>query len=182
MINGGIVGGHYGQGAGNSKNPVSYYFGKSQTKRVGQNYTPGGSGNHRAAEWKTTADETYNGGKADLLTITNASAESTIDISNGPNNSVIQLPAGRYHLTFYGYTTASAQTAHRVELRQINASTDDALIIEATGYSAAPNPARSTYQLIWSDLVVDGTEKFYFPFPTGGANQRSHFLRIETVA
>lgn len=181
MVHGGIVSSYYGNGEGNSKNPVSYYFGKNQTKRVGQNYTPGGSGNHRAAEWKTTADETYDGGKADLLTITHARTESTIDIPNGPNNAVLQLPAGRYHLTFHGYSTASAQSSHRVELRQIKAATDDTLIIEATGYSRGANPARSTYQLLWSDLVVDGTEKFYFLFPVGGSNHRSHFLRVEKV-
>lgn len=87
MIRGGIVGGLYGnQGGGGGNNPVSYYFGKGQTKRAGQNYTPGGNGNHRAAEFKTTAD-----------------------------------------------------------------------------------------------LVVDGTEKYYFLFPTGGGSNRSHFLRSETV-
>ena len=56
------------------------------------------------AEFKTTADETYDGGKSDLLTITNGSAATDIDITSAPNNSVIQFPAGRYHLLFVGYS------------------------------------------------------------------------------
>ena len=42
MIQGGIVGGYYGIDGGGGKNPVSYYYGKGQTKRVGENYTPAG--------------------------------------------------------------------------------------------------------------------------------------------
>ena len=182
MVHGGIVSSYYGDGAGNSKNPVSYYFGKNQTKRVGENYAPGGRGNQRAAEFKTTADETFDGGKADLLTITNASDESMIDIPNGPHNSVFQFPAGRYHLIFQGYSSARAQTSYRVELHQIQTATDDLIITHTTGYTIGANPAQTAYQLIWKDLVVDGTEKFYFLFPAGGGSHRSHFLRIETVA
>ena len=107
MILGGIVGGYYGMDGGGGKNPVSYYFGKGQTKRLGQNYTPAGSGSSRPAEFKATADETYDGGKSDLLTIKNASAVSDIDLTNAPNNTVVQFPAGRYHLLFVGYTDAS---------------------------------------------------------------------------
>lgn len=181
MVHGGIVSSYYGNGEGNSKNPVSYYFGKNQTKRVGQNYAPGGSGNQRAAEFKITADETFDGGKADLLTITNARDESTIDITNGPDKSVIQFPKGRYHLLFQGYTEAQYQTAFRIELKQIRVGTDDLIITHTPGYSTGSNPARTAYQLIWYDLIVEGTEKFYLPIPRAGGNNRSHFLRIETV-
>lgn len=183
MIHGGIVGAHYRQGEANgSKNPVSYYFGKGQTKRVGQNYTPGGTGNQRAAEFKATADETLDGGKADLLRITNASDESTIDIPNGPDKCVLQFPAGRYHLLFQGYTEAQHQTTFRIELKQLQTETDDTLIIHTPGYSGGQSPARTAYQLIWFDLETDGTDKFYFLFPRAGGSNRSHFLRIEKVA
>jgi len=182
MIHGGIVGGTYGMDGGGGKNPVSYYYGKDQTKRVGENYTPAGSGTSRPAEFKTTADETYNGGKNDLLTITNGSAESDMDPTNPPNNSVIQLSAGRYHLLFQGYIEEVFETAFRVELKQIKTGTDDTVIIEAPGYSGAPAPARTTYQLNLPDFIVDGTEKFYFLFPISGADKRSHFLRIEKIA
>ena len=182
MINGGIVGAHYGHGAGNGKNPVSYYFGKNQTERVGENYTPGGIGNERAAELKATADETYDGGKTDLLTITNASHESTIDISRGPNNCVFQLPKGRYTLLFQGYTEAQFQTGFRIELKQIQTGTDDLIITHTPGYAGGSSPARTTYQLIYFDLIVEGTEKFYFLFPASGRSDRSHYLRIEKVA
>ena len=181
MIQGGIVGGTYGIDGGGA-NPVSYYYGKAQTKRVGQNYTPAGAGNSRPAEFKTTADETYNGGKSDLLTIENASAVSDIDLTNGPDNVVIQFPAGRYHLTFQGYTEDSFATSFRIELRQIKSGTDDVVVIEAPGYSGAPAPARTTYQIVLQDFTVDGTEKFYFLFPISGGDKRSHFLRIEKVA
>lgn len=184
MIHGGIVGGHYGKPTqiNGNQNPVSYYFGKNQTKRVGENYTPRGRRTHRAAEFKATADETYDDGKTDLLRITNASEESTIDIPNGPNNCVLQFPAGRYHLTFQGYSTASRENAHRVELREIKVGTDDLVITETTGNTRGSDPAQTAYQLIWKDLVVDGTEKFYFLFPVSGESHRSHFLRIEKVA
>lgn len=182
MIHGGIVGGHYGNKATNSKNPIVYYYGKNQTQRVGQNYTPSGEGNNRAAEFKKTADETYFGGKADLLRITNTSDEANIDLTNGPDNAVLQLPPGRYHLLFQGYTEAQYQSAFRIELRGIQEGTDDLIITHTPGYSTGSNPARTTYQLIWFDLIVKGTEKFYFPFPKAGGSQRSHFLRIETVA
>ena len=181
MVHGGIVSSYYGNGEGNSKNPVSYYFGKNQTKRVGENYTPGGSGNQRAAEFKTTADETFDGGKADLLTITNASDESTIDITDGPNNCVIRFPKGRYHLLFQGYTEAQRQANFRIALKQIQTETDDLIITHTPGSSGGSSPARTTYQLIWFDLIVAGTEKFYFLFPSRGASNRSHFLRIEKV-
>ena len=182
MLLGGIVGGYYGIDGEGGANPVSYYYGKNQTKRVGQNYTPGGQGNARAAEHKTTAEEVYNGGKTNLLTITNASAESNIDIANGPNNCVLQFPAGRYHLTLQGYTEDSFATSFRVELRQIQSGTDDMVVTETPGYSGAPRPASTEYLLSWPDFIVDGTEKFYFLFPIGGGDKRSHFLRIEKVA
>lgn len=182
MVLGGIVGGYYGQEESNGKNPVAYYFGKNQTKRVGQNYTPGGQGNNRAAEFKTAADQTYDGGKADILTITNASDEANIDLTNGPDNAVLQFPAGRHHLLFQGYTEAQYQTSFRIELREIQQGTDDLIITHTPGYSGGQSPARTAYQLIWYDLVTDGTDKFYLAFPHGGNQNRSHFLRIETVA
>ena len=182
MILGGIVGGYYGIDGGGGKNPVVYYYGKGQTKRVGENYTPAGLGNSRPAEFKTTADKTYNGGKSDLLTITNGSAESDMDLTNAPNNSVIQFPAGRHHLLFQGYSEDAFATTFRVELRQIKSGTDDIVIVETPGYSGSPAPARVTFQLFWHDFIVDGTEKFYFLFPVSGPDKRSHFLRIETVA
>ena len=179
MINGGIVGGYYGVGGGN--NPVSYYLGKDQTRKVGENYTPGGSGNNRAAEFKTVADITHDDGKTDLLTITNASDESNIDITNGPDNCVLQFPVGRHHLLFQGYSEITSQAAFRVELREAQEATDDLVVTHTTGWTSAPTPARTTYQIIWPDLVVDGTEKYYFLFPAGGGSNRSHFLRVETV-
>ena len=182
MIRGGIVGGLYGKGGGGGANPVSYYYGKSQTKRVGQNYTPAGSGAGRPAEFKATADEVYNGGKANLLTILNGSDVSNIDVSNPADNVVIQFPAGRYHLTFQGYTQTSFATAFRAEFRQIKSGTDDIVVAETPGYSGAPAPANTEYLLNWPDFVTDGTEQFYFQFPVGGNNARSHFLRIEKVA
>ena len=185
MILGGIVGGYYGKGGGENSgkgNPVVYYFGKGQTKRVGENYTPAGRGTSRPAEFKTTADETYNDGRNDLLTITNGSDESDMDPANPPNNSVIQFPAGRYHLAFQGYSEDVFATAFRVELRQIQSGTDDTVVIDIAGYSGGVAPARTEYLLSWPDFIVDGTEKFYFLFPIGGNDKRSHFLRIETVA
>ena len=181
MIKGGIVGGYYGIGGG--KNPVAYYYGKDQTKRVGENYTPGGTGNDRLAEFKTTADEVLDGGKRDLLIITNASDAPNIDLTNAPDNSILQFPVGRHHLLFQGYSEATGQAAFRVELRKIQEETDDTEIVHTTGWTSAPSPARTTYQLIWPDFVVtDDTEKFYFPFLTAGSSNRSHFLRVETVA
>lgn len=179
MILGGIVGGTYGIGGG--ANPVAYYYGKDQTQKVGQNYTPGGQGDNRAAEFKTSADLVYDGGKTDLLTITNASDESDIDLTNGPDNCVLLFPAGRYHLLFQGYSEASAQGGFRVELRKMQQATDDTLIIQTPGWSTAPSPASTAYHLIYLDFVADGTEKFYLSFPVAGASNRSHFLRIEQV-
>ena len=162
-------------------NPVSYYYGKDQTERVGGNYTPSGQGNDRAAEHKTTADEVYNGGKSNLLTITNPSDESNIDIAKGPNNCVIQFPAGRYHLLFQGYNESGGQSGFRVELKRIQAQTDDLVITHTTGRTRGASPAQTAYQLIWTDFVVDGTEKFYLLFPVSGRSNRSHFLRIEKI-
>ena len=174
MIKGGIVGGYYGIGG---KNPVAYYYGKDQTKRVGENYTPGS----RLAEFKTTADEVLDGGKRDLLIITNASDAPNIDLTNAADNSILQFPVGRHHLHFQGYSEVTSQAAFRVELHKIQEETDDVLITHTTGWTSAPSPARTAYQLIWPDFVViDDTEKFYFPFP--GSSARSHFLRVETVA
>ena len=182
MIQGGIVGGYYGIDGGGA-NPVSYYYGKGQTKRVGENYTPAGQGSSRPAEFKAIADETYDGGKNDLLTIKDASAVSDIDLTNGPNKSVVTFPAGRYHLLFQGYSNlASAQTNFRIQLKQVQTATDDVVIIQTKGWTNAPSPARTTYELTWLDLVVDGTEEFYFLFPSAGQRPRSHFLRVEKVA
>lgn len=187
MIRGGIVGGYYATLAGKqdgqaTANPIVYYYGKDQTHRVGQNYTPSGQENDRTAEFKITADETYAGGKADLLTITNASDEGDIDLANGPNNTVLQFPAGRYHLLFQGYTEAQRQRAFRVELRKIQTGTDDLVIAHTPGLAGGISPARTTYEILWYDLVTDGSEKFYFGFPSSGNQKRSHFLRIEKVA
>ena len=184
MIRGGIVGGLYGKGGGGGgANPVSYYYGKSQTKRVGQNYTPGGSGSSRPAEFKTTADEVYNGGKTDLLTILNGSDVSNIDVNNAPDNCILQFPVGRYDITFQGYSEEQFATAFRVYLSQIQSGTDDMVVAETPGYSGAPRPASTEYLLNWPDFVIEeGTEQFYFLFPVGGQDKRSHFLRIEKVA
>ena len=180
MIKGGIVGGYYGIGGAN---PVVYYYGKDQTKRVGENYTPGGTGNDRTAEFKTTADEVIDGGKRNLLTISNAADAANIDLTDGPDNAILQFPVGRHHLLFQGYSEATGQAAFRVELKQIQEETDDALVTHTTGWTSAPSPARTVYQLIWPDFVVtDDTEKFYFLFPSGGGSARSHYLRVETVA
>ena len=128
MIKGGIVGGYYGiSGA----NPVAYYYGKDQTKRVGENYTPGGTGNDRLAEFKTTADEVLDGGKRDLLILTNASDAPNIDLENAPDNSILQFPVGRHHLLFQGYSEVTGQGAFRVDLRKIQAETDDTLVTHA---------------------------------------------------
>jgi len=182
MIRGGIVGGLYGnRGGGGGKNPVSYYFGKNQTKQFGDHYSPAGTGNQRAAEFKTTADTVYDGGKTDLLTITHASDESDIDIGSGPNNSVLLFPAGRYDLCLQGYVNATT-TTFRVDLKKITSGTDDLVLASTPGYSSAATPIRTTFQLIYMDFVADGTEKFYFLFPSSGSAQRSHFLRIEKVA
>ena len=181
MIRGGIVGGLYGnKGGGGGNNPVSYYHGKNQTNRVGEYYTPGGQGTHRAAEFKTTADLVLDGGKTDLLTITHASNESNIDISNGPNNSVLLFPAGRYHLCLQGYVNV-ATTTFRIDLKKITTGTDDRLLASTPGYSTAAAPIKATFQLIYMDFVADGTEKFYFFFPSAGNVERSHFLRIEKI-
>lgn len=183
MIRGGIVGGLYGKGGGGGgNNPVSYYYGKSQTKRVGENYTPGGSGSSRPAEFKATADEVYDGGKNDILTIANASSVSDIDITNAANNTVLSFPVGRYSLLFQGYSQASFQTAFRVELRKIQSGADDIVVTHTPGYSGGPVPSNTAYQLIWSDFeVTDETDKFYFLFPVQGNQLRSHFLRVEKV-
>ena len=177
----GIVPPTYGKGSG-GKNPVSYYYGKSQTQRVGQNYIPAGSGVSRVAEFKTTADEVYDGGKSDLLTVLNGSDVSDIDMTNAPDNCVIQFPVGRYDITFQGYSQETFATAFRVVLRQVQSGTDDTVVVETPGYSGAPAPASTEYLLNWPDFVVeDGTEQFYFQFPVGGSDRRSHFLRIEKV-
>ena len=182
MIKGGIVGGYYGIGEGGGKNPVAYYYGKDQTKRVGENYTPGAQLNSAPAEFKTTADEVHDGGKRDLLIITNASDAPNIDLENAPDNSILQFPVGRHHLLFQGYCEVTGQGAFRVELKQIQEETDDALVTHTTGWTMGASPARTVYQLIWPDFVVtDDTEKFYFLFPVAGRSTRSHFLRIETV-
>ena len=182
MIQGGIVGGTYGIDGGGGANPVSYYYGKDQTKRVGENYLPSGSGISRPAEFKATADEVYNGGKNNLLTIEDPTAVSDADITSGTLQCIVQFPAGRYHLTFQGYSEETFATQFRVELRQVQSGMDDIVVSETPGYSGAPSPARTEYLLNWPDFIVDGTEKFYFLFPVGGADRRSHFLRIEKVA
>ena len=186
MIRGGIVGGLYGKGGGDggaAKNPVVYYYGKDQTRRVGENYTPAGAGGSRPAEFKTTADEVFDGGNPNLLTVSHGSAATDIDISSPPDNTILQFPVGRYFLCFQGYTTTGFSSNFRVELRKIEPGTDDTIIIDVTGYEGATNPARTTYELAYHDFVVtDATDKYYLLFPSGGANSRSHFLRIEKVA
>ena len=181
MIKGGIVGGYYGIGEGGGKNPVAYYYGKDQTRRVGENYIPGGEGNTLPAEFKTTADLVYDGGKTDLLTISHGSDEPNADFGGDCENCILNFPAGRYHLLFQGYSQASAQGGFRVELREIQVGTDDIEITYTTGWTSGIDPARKAYQLIWTDFVVDGTEKVYFLFPILGGSARSHFLRVETV-
>ena len=182
MILGGIVGGYYGIDGGGGKNPVSYYYGKGQTKRVGENYMPSGRGTSRPTEFKSTADEVYNGGKSDLLTIQDPSAVPNADVTSGTTQCIVQFPAGRYHLLFQGYSEESFSTTFRVEFRQVQLETDDLIVTETPGYSGAPAPARTEYLLNWPDFIVDGTEHFYFLFPVGGADRKSHFLRIEKVA
>ena len=180
MIRGGIVGGLYGKGGG-GKNPVSYYYGKSQTKRVGQNYTPGGSGTRRPAEFKATADETYDGGKSDLLTILDGSDVANLDITGAADKTVLQFPEGRYDLVFEGYSASTSQAGFRVELREVQMNADDTIHTHTTGWTTAASPANTTYHLEYPDLVVDGTEHFYFLFPIHGDRARSHFLRVEKV-
>jgi len=184
MILGGIVGGYYGiaGGDGGGKNPVAYYYGKGQTQRLGENYTPGGSETSSPAEFKTTADEVYDGGKNDLLTIINGSDAADIDITNAPDNSVIQFPTGRYHLLFVGYSDASSRSSFRIELRKIQSGTDDLLITRTEGWTNGVSPAETTYSFFWTDFVVDGTEQFYLVFPDAGNYARSHYLRVEKVA
>lgn len=182
MIRGGIVGGLYGKGGGGgAKNPVSYYYGKDQTKRVGENYTPGGSGGRRLAEFKATADEVYNGGKTDLLTILDGSDVSNLDITDAPDNTVLQLPKGRYHLFLDGYSASASQAGFRIELRQVQMNADDTILTHTAGFATGSSPANVTYQLEYHDFVVAGTEQFYFEFPIHGDRARSHFLRIEKV-
>lgn len=179
MIRGGMVGGLYGKGGGN--NPVAYYYGKDQTKRVGENYTPTGTGGIRLAEFKMIADEAYDGGKNDILTIVNGSDVSDLDIIDA-GDSILSFPVGRYSLLFQGYSESNYQISFRVELRKIQSGTDDIVITHTPGYSGGPAPSRTGYEVIWPDFVVtDETDKFYFLFPVQGNRTKSHFLRVETV-
>ena len=66
----------------------------------------------RLAEFKTTADEVLDGGKRDLLIITNASDAPNIDLTNAPDNSILQFPVGRHHLLFQGYSEAVQVRQH----------------------------------------------------------------------
>ena len=181
MVHGGIVDGYYANDGGGN-NPVSYYFGKNQTKRVGQNYTPGGSGEGRLAEFKAIADEVYDGGKSDLLTILNASDVTNLDITGQTDNTILQFPQGRYDIIFEGYSASTSSTGFRVELREAKINGDDIMHTHTTGWTSAVSPANTTYHLEYPDLVVDGTEHFYFLFPVHGGRARSHFLRVEKVA
>ena len=163
-------------------NPVSYYYGKDQTKRVGENYTPASSGDSSPAEFKTTADETYNGGKSDLLIVSNGIDEPNIDLAMPPDKCVIQFPIGRYHLLFQGYSAARSRADFRIELKKILEGTDDIIITHTTGWTSAVTPAEKAYIMVWKDfVVVNGTEKFYWLFPVEGDLVRSHFLRVEKV-
>ncbi|RKU21019.1 hypothetical protein C6499_22635 [Candidatus Poribacteria bacterium] len=180
MIRGGIVGGLYGKGGGGG-GPVSYYYGKSQTKRVGENYTPAGSGNRRLAEFKATADEVYDGGKSDLLTILNGGDVANLDVTGQADKTVLQFSNGRYDLLFEGYSASASQGGFRVELREVKMNADDTVITHTSGFTSGTAPANTTYQLIYPDFVVAGTEQFYFLFPIHGDRNRSHFLRVEKV-
>lgn len=182
MIRGGIVGGLYGnRGGGGGNNPVSYYYGKSQTKRVGENYTPAGTGSLRLAEFKATADEVYDGGKSDLLTILDGSDVANIDVTDAADKTVLQFPEGRYDLLLEGYSASSGQASFRVEMREVKTNNDDTVITHTTGWTTGVSPANTTYQLVYPDFVVDGTERFYFLFPIHTTRARSHFLRVEKV-
>lgn len=166
------------------KKPVYYYYGKGQTKRLGENYKPAGSGNSRAAEFKTTPDEVYDNGNhlENLLKITNGSDAPDIDIPNTPDNTILQFPVGRYNLQFYGYTTARSDGSYRVELRKILPGTDDLIIVDIAGRHAGASAAKTTFELLWSDFVsTDETDKFYLLFPVNAGKSRSHFLRIEKI-
>lgn len=165
------------------KYPIYYYYGKGQTKRVGENYKPAGSGNSRAAEFKTTPDEVYDNGTLDnLLKITNGSDATDIDIADTPDNTILQFPVGRYDLHFQGYTAARSDNDFRVELRKIMSGKDDLLLTDISGRHTGTGNARTTFDLSYHDLeITDETDKVYLLFPSSGDKNRSHFLRIQVV-
>ena len=118
MIQGGIVGGTYGIDGGSGANPVSYYYGKDSKNASVKIIRPAGSGTSRPAEFKTTADETYNGGKNDLLTITRMAVLNLIwtpqtrpitPSSNCPQDGIISP---------FKDTLRDVYEQFRVELRQ----------------------------------------------------------------
>ena len=178
-------------------NPRSFYYGRGgasaqiQSSRVDVVVTDFGSGTIRSTlRFQTTADETDFGGSDSLATWTNADDQSDIDVAGvfRRDDSVFELPAGTYDISFYLKTQMDAQASEggdaTVYIGQIKSGTDDIEITAGIGVQAS-NVANSNTSLEfhYKSLRAASGDLFYFAEQDfDAAHNAGYYMMIERLS
>ena len=154
-------------------NPRSFYYGRGgpsaeiQTSRTGPvvNDIGNSTGARESFRFKTTADETDFGGSTTLATWTNESDESDGDPLGvfGKDDSIFELPAGTYDITFVLRSVAEDTGGDAVVfLAKVESGVDDILLADAPGETAgAITDFMTTFEFHYKSLRLASGDKFY---------------------
>ena len=192
MVNGGIVGGHYGGGG----NPVAFVYLKGRAATgspIGANLgmltdqtgrLKGGGIHHPfvatsqayAIGLSQKIDEHEFGGDALGLTFTNIVSETDADITAAAStqrtqNEVIQFPDALFNLDLhFNINVQGAQESRtlEVQLRQLMSATDDIVVDFATGQGGSSSGSgHVTVDFRWDYWRPDTAAKYYFAIVGG---------------
>ena len=176
-------------------NPRTIYYGRGgpsaeiQTSRTGPVVNDIGSGTaaRESFRFQTTADETDFGGSTTLATWTDASDESDADPIGvfGKDDSIFELPAGTYDITFVLRSVATDTDGDAVVfLTQVQSGTDDVVMADASGMPVGEiDDFRTTFEFHYKSLRPSSGDKFYI----GGegleaAHNGAYWMLIERLA
>ena len=154
-------------------NPRTIYYGRGgpsaeiQTSRTGPIVNDIGSGTaaRESFRFQTTADETDFGGNSTLATWTDASDESDADPIGvfGKDDSIFELPAGTYDITFVLRSVASDEDHNAVVfLAQVQSGADDILLADTTAETTGViTDFVTTFEFHYKSLRPVSGDKFY---------------------
>ena len=180
LLSGGLLnrGGGDGVGSAVARIPKTYYWGAGQTGRLdGRN--PLGTGDRRIV-FDTNAQENIHGGEDRAIWLVSSEVDSNFDSlreDDAPQlGEFLKFPVGRWNIYLYMESRIAADTSSALRFLRVTPDDDDQIVHYGSGYTTAFRPNRQssipqnavpeatghTFEINAPDILVDGTEQFYF--------------------
>ena len=173
-----LSGGLLNRGDSVPRIPKTYYWGVGQTGRLdGRN--PLGTGDRRIV-LNTIAQENIHGGEDSAIWLVSSEVDSNFDSLREDDaaqlGEFLKLPAGRWNIYLYVESRVTADTSSALRFLRVTPDDDDQIVHYGSGYTtafrpnrqssipqnAAPEATGHTFEINAPDILVDGTEQFYF--------------------